>query len=250
MAGRLAFSARRSSPPRARMVAAIVAWAPMASIVTRAPCSASRSNRSGNSGDLVRLAAHRLRAEHQAWPGGPSGDQVQGLAALAARLGAAGGLAVDGDAIRRGPAQALDPSRTAALDQLRIENAEHRPQRVVAGRAVGIGKEAAQELEVLVAPELDLDQVIGTRQRRAEQEPQDLGQGAEHLGLPPRVLQRREPVGPRGAGGASMGISARKRPPQPEPRSCRNPQPNSPDRPAAARLMVGVGSKVADFGLR
>ena len=66
-------------------------------------------------GDLVRLAAHRLLAEHQALTGGPSGDEMQRLAPLAAGMRPARGLAVDGDQVRLRLAQALDPAHEAGL---------------------------------------------------------------------------------------------------------------------------------------
>src|SRR3954470_11914253 len=145
-------------------------------------------------GDLVRLATHRLLPEHQALAGRPGGDEVQGIAALAPRVGAPRGLAVDRDEVRLGLAQAFDPRREAGLEQLGVERGDHLAQRVVARHPVLAGQEATEEGEVLVAPERDLDDVIGPRQGGAQQQEEDLRQRVEHLGLLPRVLERREVV--------------------------------------------------------
>ena len=155
-------------------------------------------------GDLVRLAGHRLLPEHQPLAARPGGDEVQGTAPLAPGVGAARGLAVDGDQVGLGLAQALDPSRKARLEQLGIERGEHLAQRVVARNAVPVGQEAAQEGQVLPAPEPDLGHVVGPGQGGAEQQEQDLGQRVEHLGPLPWVLQRSEVVEQRGAGGGAV----------------------------------------------
>jgi hypothetical protein len=120
-------------------------------------------------------------------------------------MAAARGLAVDGDEIGLGLAQPGHPGGEARLEPIRVERAEHGAQRVVAGDARGVGPEAAQEGQLLLAPELDLDEIVRAGQGGAEQEQQDLGQGVEHLGLLPRVLQGREPVEQQRAGGLGHG---------------------------------------------
>src|SRR3954471_4803496 len=139
------------------MVSGMALWAPIASMVTRAPSSASRSS---DGGDLVRLAGHRLLPEHQALAARPGGDEVQGITPPAPGVGAPRGLAVDGDQVGFRLAQALDPAREAALEQLRVERRDHLAERVVARDAVPVGQEAAQEGQVLATPERDLDEVV------------------------------------------------------------------------------------------
>jgi hypothetical protein len=155
-------------------------------------------------GDLVRLARHRLLPEHQPLAGGPGGDEVQGTAPPAPGVGAARGLAVDRDDVGLRRAQALDPAGEAALEQGRVERGDHLAQGVVARDAVPVGQEAAQEGQVLPAPDPDLGHVVRSGQRGAEQQEQDLGQGIEHLGLLPRILQSGEVVEQRGAGGGAV----------------------------------------------
>jgi hypothetical protein len=78
---------------------------------------------------------------------------VQRLAALAAIVRATGGLAVDRDQVGLGLTQALDPGREACLEQPGIERGDNLAQRVVARDAVPVRQEAAQEGQVLPAPE-------------------------------------------------------------------------------------------------
>src|SRR6476620_2625364 len=98
------------------MTSAIAPCAPMASIVTRAPSSASRSRRSGMAAISFDLPATASCPSTRRWRR-PGGDQVQGVAALALGVAAARGLAVDGDEVRLGLAQAFDPRREAGLEQ-------------------------------------------------------------------------------------------------------------------------------------
>ena len=79
-------------------------------------------------------------------------------------MAAARGLAVDGDEVGLGLAQALDPAHEAGLEQPGIERGDHLAQRVVARHPVLARQEATEKGEVLVAPERDLDDVIGPRQ--------------------------------------------------------------------------------------
>jgi hypothetical protein len=120
-------------------------------------------------------------------------------------VGAPRGLAVDGDQVGLRLAQALGPAREAALEQLRVERRDHLAERVVARDAVPVGQEAAREGQVLATPERDPDEVVRAGQRPAEQEEDDLRQGVEHLGLLPGVLEGREVVEQRAAGGSVHG---------------------------------------------
>ena len=63
-----------------------------------------------NGGDLVGLFRHAELRQDQPGVGGVGAERVQGFKPLAAIMGAARGLAVDGDEGRAGPATALPPS--------------------------------------------------------------------------------------------------------------------------------------------
>lgn len=118
--------------------------------------------------DLVRLARDRLLAEHQPLARGPSRDEMQGLAALAAGVAATRGLAVDRDQVGLRLAQAFHPGREAALEQIRIERREHVAEGIMARHAAPVGQEAAQQAQLLLAPHLDLGQVVRPGQGGAE----------------------------------------------------------------------------------
>jgi hypothetical protein len=82
---------------------------------------------------------------------------MQRLTPFRARVRAARGLAVDGDDLGltidgSGMSECCDPSHEAVLERLRIERVDDIVECVVARNAVGVGQEAAQECEVLVAP--------------------------------------------------------------------------------------------------
>jgi len=97
-------------------------------------------------GDLVGFLLARLLAQHQSLAGRPGGDQMQRLASLAAVMGAPRGLAVDRDELRqRGVTEFLDAGEEAGFEQLRIDGGKHVAQRVMAGDAIRVGQEAAEE---------------------------------------------------------------------------------------------------------
>ena len=68
-----------------------------------------------------------------------------------------------------------------------------------------VGQKAAQERQMLVAPELHLDEIVGAGECRAQQQEQDLRQGIEHLGPLAPVLKRGEVVEQARAGGLVHG---------------------------------------------
>jgi len=72
------------------------------------------------------------------------------------------------------------PTEEALLEQLRVEGVHDIAQGVVAGQAVLIGQEAAQERQGLLAPQADRHEVVSAGQRGAQHEQQDLGQQVEH----------------------------------------------------------------------
>jgi hypothetical protein len=119
---------------------------------------------------------------------------VQRLAALGLGMAASGSLAVDRHEVRLRLAQLLHPSDEAGLEQLGVERVDHAVEGIVGGNPVGVRQEMAQETQPFLAPSLDLDEVFGRRQRRAQDQKEDLRQGIEHLGDLPRVGQCRKMV--------------------------------------------------------
>src|SRR4051794_18348979 len=176
------------------MTSAIAPCAPMASIVTKAPSRARRSSSNGMATISFDLPLTASCPSTRRWRVAQAETRCKGsrpllrawlrrevLPSMAMRSGF-------------GLAQALDPAHEAGPEQPGIERGDHLAQRVVARHPVLAGQEATEEGEVLVAPERDLDDVIGPRQGGAQQQEQDLRQRVEHLGPLPRVLERREVV--------------------------------------------------------
>jgi len=85
---------------------------------------------------------------------------------------------------------ALGPVRKAGLEQVRVEGCNDLAQRVVARNAVRKRQKALQEREVLAAPQGQFNKVVRTRNRAAQQQEQQLGQGIQHFGRLPRVAKR------------------------------------------------------------
>jgi len=102
-------------------------------------------------GDLVGLAPDRLLAEHEPLAGGPGADDAQRVVLAAPRP--ARGLAVHGDDVGFVLARALDPSGEAGAEQVGGEGVDDVVQRVVRGDAASERQRAAQEGELLPAPE-------------------------------------------------------------------------------------------------
>ena len=193
------------------------------SIVTSAPASCSRSSSRGMavilpdvpataawpSTSRCRLA-HRPLADPTAAQPAPrrrrGGDEVQRLAALGLawlRREVVPSMAtISGSASRRprpSPKRSIpegtDATRRgleAGLEPRRVERVDHVAQRVVAGDAVPVGQEAAQERQVLPAPQPRLDQVVGPGQGGGQHQEQDLRQRRKHLPGLARILQRRK----------------------------------------------------------
>ena len=59
----------------------------------------------------------------------------------------------------------------------------------MAGDAVLVGQEPAQEIQAVCAPFLDLDEVLRPAQRRAQHQKQEFRQRVDHLPGLPRVLK-------------------------------------------------------------
>ena len=114
----------------------------------------------GNGHDFIGFFRHRFLSEHETLTRGPGGYGMQGHAALGAGVAAARGLAINRDNIGHVVAQTLDPGEEAGLEHLRIDGGDDVAQGIVAGNATLIGLEAAQEAHVLLAPKVDLDEII------------------------------------------------------------------------------------------
>jgi len=140
-------------------------------------------------GDLVGLLRHRFLPQHEPLRRRPGRDRMQRAAALGPGMAAPRGLAVDRDRFWPGIAQPLDPVREAGLEQRRVEGRDDFAQRVMARNAARERKEAMQEQQVLVAPQRQLDKIVGSRDGAAEQQKQQFRQGIQHLGRLPGVLQ-------------------------------------------------------------
>ena len=106
---------------------------------------------------------------------------MQRLASLGLGMGAAGGLAINRDDVWVTVAQAVDPGDEALGEQPGIQRVDQVVERIVAGDAVLVGQEPAQEVEVDFAPVLDLDEVIGADDGGAQDQQQDFGERVKHL---------------------------------------------------------------------
>ncbi len=119
-------------------------------------------------------------------------------------------------------------------EQAGVEGGEHRVQRVLARHAVSVGQEAAQEGDVLPAPEFGLDQIVDPGQGGAERERQDLRGGWGTLaccrGSSRAARWSNSKVAAGRAGGVSFAQSAQ----QPQTRPRPKLTDRSPDRPVAA----------------
>ena len=77
---------------------------------------------------------------------------MQRLAALSPRMAAPRGLAVDGDDVGVAVAQALDPGRETAIEQLGVERVDHVVERVVGRQPALVRQETPQKIQPLLAP--------------------------------------------------------------------------------------------------
>jgi hypothetical protein len=119
---------------------------------------------------------------------------VQRLALLGFGVGTAGRLAVDCDDVRVTVAQPADPANEAFGEQLGVQGVDQVIQCIVAGDAVLVRQEAAQEIHMGCAPVRDLDEVLGSDDGGAQDQQQDFRQWVDHLCALSRVFERREVV--------------------------------------------------------
>ena len=114
---------------------------------------------------------------------------MQGGPALGLGVAAPGGLAVDGDEVGLGLAQAVDPGGEAGLEEVGVERVDDVVQGVVRRQAPRIGQETTQEAQALLAPQPDLDEIVHAAQRGAQDQQQDLRKRVDHPPLLARILQ-------------------------------------------------------------
>jgi hypothetical protein len=142
----------------------------MASMVTKAPVKCSRSSSSG-------IAAISLDLVPTAW--WPSTGRWRAAQALTTCSGCAAprparGFAVDGHDVGLVLAQAFDPGGKASAEQFRVERSHDVVKRAVGGNAPLERPQRPQERQLLLAPEPNLDNILGTRERRAKHKQHDL----------------------------------------------------------------------------
>ena len=117
---------------------------------------------------------------------------MQRAATLGPGMASSRGLAVDGDRVRAGDAQPIDPVGEARLEQVGVERRDHFAQRVVAGNTTHEGKKTAKEGQMLTAPQRQLDEIVSPGHRAAQQKQKQLRQRIQHLASLPRVPQSRK----------------------------------------------------------
>jgi hypothetical protein len=118
--------------------------------------------------DLVRLGVGGLLAEHQAAGRRPRAEQVQRVLAAGASARAAGGLAIEGDDLRRQLAHdCLHPRQKTAPELRGGEPREHAPKRIVRGNAAGQGQEGTQPRFLGPPERLHRHPIVGPTDHRA-----------------------------------------------------------------------------------
>src|SRR3954454_7120387 len=206
------------------MAVAISRCVPMASIVTRAPWSASRSSRSGMAVISFDLPATASCPSTSRWRVAQAETRCRGSRPLplawVRREVLPSTAMMSGSAARRPSTQQAKQLLNKAGSSAAITSPSVSLRGLLPASPSGIGsmaawpsmardagpagQEAAQEGQVLPAPDPDLGHVVRSGQGGAERQEQDLGQRVEHLGPLPRILQRSEVVEQRGAGGGAV----------------------------------------------
>src|ERR1039458_3354626 len=115
---------------------------------------------------------------------------MQRLASLGLGMGAAGGLAINCDNIGVTVTQAADPGDEALGEQPGIQGVHQVVQRIVAGDAVFVRQEPAQEGDEDFAPVIDFNEVVGSDNGGAEDQQHDLRKWVDHFDTLSWVLQR------------------------------------------------------------
>ncbi|AVZ79330.1 hypothetical protein C3497_07670 [Zoogloeaceae bacteirum Par-f-2] len=149
----------------------------------------------GNGGDLVGFLGRGPLAQHHAHPGGERADHVQGTCrglALACRSSAA--LAVDRNDRVFGQHRHdhADPAPKRRLELVRLNQAEHAPDRVVRRDAMLKLHEPSQPIDLGLGPQLDVDEVVHAREHCTHRDREQFGQVVACVALAARVGNRDE----------------------------------------------------------
>ena len=120
----------------------------------------------GNSGDLVGLLRNAELRQGQSCGGGIGAERVQGLEPLAAVMGAAGRLAIDGDELVSVRPDGGDPALEAAPEQGRIDTVHQVAQPACTRNTVIELREPPKKIEMVLTPFDDVVEVIAGGDRR------------------------------------------------------------------------------------
>ena len=134
----------------------------------------------GNGGDFIAFLGNRQLRQGQAGVGGVSAERMQGLQALALVVGAARGLAVNGDEVVAIGPERRDPALEAPPEKNWINAVDEVAQPALAGNAEMEVAEAAQKGEMALTPGDDLVKIIARTYCCAAQQQQDLGERIHH----------------------------------------------------------------------
>jgi hypothetical protein len=120
----------------------------------------------GNSRNLIGLLRNPELRQGQSCGGRIGAERVQGLEPLAAVMGAACGLSIDGDELVPVRPESGDPAVEAALEQGRIDAVHQVAQPACAGDTVVELGETPEEVEMVFAPFDDVIEIIAGGDRR------------------------------------------------------------------------------------
>lgn len=146
----------------------------------------------GDRDDLVGLFRHLELSQHKPLPRGEGRDDVDRRLVAGLAAGAPGGLAIDGDHLRRHAAGGCGPGHKALLEALGIERGEDLAQAVMGGRPMAIGPEPAQQIKLRLAKPGDVGECLSPRQHRQERQQQHFVERIDHLDQLPRIRQLRK----------------------------------------------------------
>src|SRR5215210_7338737 len=126
--------------------------------------------------DLVGLAVDRQLTEQQALLRGPGMDHMQRRLARDTIKRAPQRLAVNGHHPPQGLSETLHEAAEAGLERLRVEQAEHSAEGVMAGRAMTQAQKLAQVRRFDLSEQRHVRAILATRQQSAERDHQHLMQ--------------------------------------------------------------------------
>src|SRR5208283_3232879 len=128
-------------------------------------------------GDLVGLFGNRELRQRQSRAGGVGRQRVQGFQPLALVMGATRRLAVDGDEVVTLRPQRSRPTFKTPRKQRRIDTVEESANPTRAGNAEVKRTEAPQKIQMMLAPQDDVVEIVAGGDGRAGHQEQNLMQG-------------------------------------------------------------------------